>query len=70
MKIETDSKLDFSDVLIRPKKTTLESRNDIILEREFTFPHSTQVWKGIPIIASNMDTIGTIDMYQSLQKYL
>lgn len=67
MKIETDSKLDFSDVLIRPKKTTLESRNDIILEREFTFPHSTQVWKGIPIIASNMDTVGTVDMYEALK---
>ena len=47
MKIETDIKLDFTDVLIRPKRTTLRSRNDIILEREFTFPHSTQIWKGV-----------------------
>ena len=57
MKLETDIKLDFSDVLIRPKRTVLESRNDINLEREFKFPHSTQIWKGIPIIASNMDTV-------------
>ena len=67
MIIETDIKLDFSDVLIRPKRTTLESRNDIILEREFTFPHSTQIWNGIPIIASNMDTVGTVDMYEALK---
>ena len=69
MKIEQDIKLDFSDVLIRPKRSTLESRNDINLEREFKFPHSNQIWKGIPIIASNMDTVGTLDMYHSLRKY-
>ena len=69
MKIEQDIKLDFSDVLIRPKRSTLESRNDINLEREFKFPHSTQIWRGVPIIASNMDTVGTIDMYQSLKNF-
>ena len=69
MKIEQDLKLDFSDVLIRPKRSTLESRNDVELLREFKFPHSNQVWKGIPIIASNMDTVGTVEMYHSLRKY-
>ena len=69
MKIEQDIKLDFSDVLIRPKRSTLESRSDIILDREFKFPHSKQKWKGIPIIASNMDTVGTVDMYKSLNRY-
>ena len=69
MKIEQDIKLDFSDVLIRPKRSTLESRSQIQLEREFKFPHSSQTWKGIPIIASNMDTVGTIDMYHSLKNY-
>ena len=64
MKIEQDIKLDFSDVLIRPKRSTLESRKDIILERDFKFPHSKQTWKGVPIIASNMDTVGTDLMYQ------
>ena len=48
MKIEQDIKLDFSDVLIRPKRSILESRSDIQLEREFKFPHSSQNWKGIP----------------------
>lgn len=69
MKIEQDVKLDFSDVLIRPKRSTLESRSQINLEREFKFPHSTQIWKGIPIIASNMDTVGTPEMYNSLKNY-
>ena len=68
MKIEQDIKLDFSDVLIRPKRSTLSSRNDIILEREFKFPHSKQIWKGIPIIASNMDTVGNVEMYNKLKK--
>jgi len=68
MKIEQDIKLDFSDVLIRPKRSTLESRKDVILEREFKFPHSKQIWKGIPIIASNMDTVGTVEMYNKLKK--
>ena len=69
MKIESDIKLDFSDVLIRPKRSTLESRSQINLERELKFPHSTQIWKGIPIIASNMDTVGTIEMYNSLKEF-
>ena len=69
MKIEEDVKLDFSDILIRPKRSTLESRSQINLEREFKFPHSTQVWRGIPIIASNMDTVGTPEMYNSLKNY-
>ena len=68
-KIEQDIKLDFSDVLIRPKRSILESRSDIQLEREFKFPHSSQTWKGIPIISSNMDTVGTLEMYHSLKNY-
>lgn len=68
MKIEQDVKLDFSDVLIRPKRSTLESRNNVDLEREFRFPHSNQILKCIPIMASNMDTVGTIAMYNKLQK--
>jgi len=68
MKVESDIKLDFSDVLIRPKRSTLESRSEINLEREFKFPHSTQIWKGVPIIASNMDTVGTVPMYKSLKE--
>ena len=66
MKIENDIKLDFSDVLLRPKRSTLSSRSEVSLIREIKFIHSKQVWKGVPIIASNMDTIGTIEMLDSL----
>lgn len=68
-KIEQEQKLDFSDVLIRPKRSTISSRNDVVLERDFKFPHSPQTWSGIPIIASNMDTVGTIEMYNTLSKF-
>ena len=40
MRIETDIKLDFSDVLLKPKRSTLPSRKDVELERQFSF------WKG------------------------
>ena len=66
MKIEEDIKLDYSDVLIRPKRSILSSRNEVKLERKIDFPISKQSWYGIPIIAANMDTIGTYDVYKVL----
>ena len=69
MKIESETKLDFSDVLIRPKRTTLYSRSQVSLEREFEFKNSGQKWFGIPIIASNMDSIGTYDVYKILSRH-
>ena len=68
-KVESDIKLDYNDILIKPRKTSLSSRNEVILERSFYFPKSKQNWTGIPIIASNMDTIGTYDVYKILSKY-
>ena len=67
MKIEPDIKLDFSDVLIRPKRTVINSRSEVDLNREFKFKNGL-VWKGIPIMASNMDTIGTFDVHSVLSK--
>lgn len=69
MRIETDVKLDFSDVLIRPKRSTLASRSEVSLEREFTFRHSQQSYKGIPIMAANMDGVGTFTVAEVLAKY-
>lgn len=69
MKILPDTKLDFSDVLILPKRSELGSRNEVDLEREFLFRHSGRKWKGIPICVSNMDSVGTIEMYKVLSKY-
>ena len=69
MKIEGDTKLDYNDVLIRPKRTKLSSRSEVNLEREIYFPISKQTWKGVPIIAANMDTVGTYDVYKVLSKH-
>ena len=69
MRIVDDVKLDFSDVLIRPKRSTLESRKNAKLERTFRFKHSKQSWTGIPIIAANMDHTGTWPMNKALVKH-
>ena len=67
MKIETDEKLDYCDVLIRPARSTLTSRSDVTLTRDFSFKHSRLVHSCIPIMAANMDTVGTFDMAKSFQ---
>ena len=69
MRIVDDVKLDFSDVLIRPKRSTLESRKNAKLERTFSFKHSKQSWTGVPIIAANMDHTGTWPMNKALVKH-
>tara|TARA_Y100000996_G_C22486069_1_gene628288 strand:+ start:69 stop:1115 length:1047 start_codon:yes stop_codon:yes gene_type:complete len=69
MKIETTPQLDFHNVLIRPKRTTISSRSQVNLEREISFPHSKLKWKGVPIIAANMDTTGTFEVYDELVKH-
>lgn len=69
MRIEYDIKLGFKDVMIRPKRSTLKSRSQVDLNREFKFLHSNLIWKGIPIMAANMDTVGTFNMASALSKH-
>ena len=69
MRIEDEIKLDFKDVLIRPKRSTLSSRREVNLNRTYKFKHSGWEWTGIPIMASNMDGVGTISMAKELHKY-
>lgn len=69
MRIETEIKLDYSDVLIRPKRSTLRSRKDVTLERQFNFLHSKKTWSGIPIMTSNMADTGTFSMANILAKH-
>ncbi|SEQ33937.1 GMP reductase [Hyunsoonleella jejuensis] len=68
MRIEYDIKLGFKDVMIRPKRSTLKSRKEVSLERTFKLLHSPITWSGIPIIAANMDTVGTFEMAKALSK--
>lgn len=69
MKIINEVKLDFNDVLLQPKRNDLSSRNDVILERTIKFKYSNREWTGIPIMTSNMDTTGTIEMYKVLKNH-
>src|SRR5512144_2487131 len=66
MRIDNDPKLDFDDVLIRPKRSEAPSRASIGLQREYRFLNSGTSWRGIPIVASNMDTLGTMAMAEAL----
>ncbi|WP_332023824.1 GMP reductase [Kaistella sp.] len=68
MRIEYEIKLGFKDVMIRPKRSTLKSRSQVSLERNFTFVNSKKKWSGVPIIAANMDTVGTFEMAEALAK--
>ncbi len=69
MRIENDLKLGFKDVLIRPKRSTLNSRALVVLERTFTFLHSQRLWNGVPIIAANMDSVGTFAVARALARH-
>lgn len=69
MFIEDSIKLDFKDVLIRPKRSTLTSRSEVDISRDFTFLHSPWKYHGVPIVAANMDTTGTFEMARTLAPY-
>jgi GMP reductase len=69
MRIEYDVKLDFKDVLIRPKRSVLKSRSEVSVEREFRFRDSGVTWRGVPIIAANMDHTGTFAMGVALAEH-
>ena len=76
MLIDNEIKLDYKDVLIRPKRSTLTSRKEVDLNRKFTFrnydaPFEHESWEedhydGIPIMAANMDGVGTFEMADTL----
>lgn len=68
MRIESDPKLDFKDVLIRPKRSTLGSRKQVELKRRYTFKWSGQSYEGVPIVAANMDGVGTLSMARAFQE--
>jgi GMP reductase len=69
MHIDTTPKLDFKDVLLRPKRSTLSSRADVDILRTFKFKHTDQTLTCFPIIASNMDTVGTFSMAEALSSF-
>ena len=69
MRIEEELKLDYSDVLFRPKRSTLKSRKDVNLLRTYRFKYSKNEWSGIPIMAANMDGVGELNIAEKLHEY-
>ncbi|MCW5581638.1 MAG: IMP dehydrogenase, partial [Luteimonas sp.] len=69
MRIENEIRLDFKDVLIRPKRSTLSTRSNVDVSREFRFRHAQVDYHGVPIVAANMDTTGTMEMARALAAY-
>jgi GMP reductase len=67
MRTEYDKKLDFKDVLFRPKRSYLSSRKQVSLKRKYTFLHSKLEWEATPIMAANMDGVGTLEMAKVLE---
>ena len=69
MRLEEDVKLDYKDVLLRPKRSTLKSRSEVDLNRTFKFRHSKREWTGVPMVVANMDTVGTFEMANEMARH-
>ena len=69
MRIEEEVKLDYSDVLYRPKRSTLSSRKDVNLKRTYKFKYSNNEWSGIPIMAANMDGVGELGVAEKMAEF-
>ncbi len=69
MRIEEEVKLDYSDVLFRPKRSTLSSRKDVNLSRTYKFKYSNNEWSGIPIMAANMDGVGELGVAEKMAEF-
>lgn len=69
MRIEQEIKLGFKDVMFRPKRSTLKSRSQVELIRNFAFRNSGIEWTGVPVMAANMDTVGTFEMALALYEH-
>jgi GMP reductase len=70
MRIEYDIKLGFKDVMFRPKRSTLKSRSQVTLERTYRLLNSKIEWTGVPVMAANMDNVGTFEMALALHRHM
>lgn len=69
--MHSDVKLDFSNVLIVPRKSNVISRKNVSLKKYMTFKtyNKTIHWEGVPIISSNMDTVTNLETFKILKRY-
>ena len=68
MRLLTEIQLDYSDVLIRPHRSTLTSRSEVDMTREIKFRNTDTTFNGIPVMAANMDTTGTFEIAEVFEK--
>ena len=64
-----DKKLEFSEVLIKPRPSELASRSDVNLKVAYICKHSKRQIRGCPVIVSNLDSTGTIEMARITNNY-
>ena len=69
MRIQEDEKLDFDDVLVRPQRSSAASRKEVDVSRTFKLKNSGRDWSGIPVLAANMSTVGTLAMADAFSKH-
>lgn len=72
MRILDDVKLDYQDVMLVPQRSdsdVLDSRSKIKLTRPFKFKYGTPQYEGMPVIAANMDSVGTMKMADAFKPY-
>ena len=67
--IRDSIELDFCDVLFRPKRTTLNSRSEANIIREYKFKYYPHKLESCGIMSANMATTGTFKMNDTLQKF-
>lgn len=69
MQIKEGTMLDFDDVLLQPMVSDIDSRSQVSLRRNFKFRHSNKIWSGVPVMAANMTTVGTLEAAKTLQEH-
>lgn len=69
MRLEQDIKLDFNDVLLKPKRSTIKSRSEVDLTRTFKFKNSEKIWSGVPLISSNMTSVTNLVVIDIMRQH-
>ena len=66
MQIINETQLDFSDVLIKPRRSSIDSRSKVDITREYKFKWCPYVIKGTGIMQANMGTIGNFEVSRKM----
>ena len=70
MQIINDIQLDYCDVMIKPKRSTLNSRSEPDIYRTYKMKHTNRLLYGNGLMVANMATTGTFAMAEVFAKNL